>query len=363
MAKAVLIGKIDGKPGQVYYPLKLVSVPTPTPSSSEVVVRISHAALNHRDLFLRQHLYPGITFDVPLLADGCGTVVSTGSAALNARWKGNRVILTPSRGWDRAPEGPEQGATQILGGTKGVRTGTLQEYVVVDASEVEEAPEHLSGTETAALPLTGLTAWRALFTKSGNAIAGRNILVTGIGGGVALNALQFATAAGCNVYVTSGSADKLQKAKDLGATGGVSYKDEGWDKELLKLLPTDRPFLDAVIDGAGGNVLEKTVKILKHGGVIVSYGMTLGPKMPWPMSAVMKNIEIRGSTMGSRAEFGAMMDFVRTRRIRPVVSRVVQGIDNLDEIDGLFDDMKSGRQFGKLVIEIMSDDEASRSRL
>jgi D-arabinose 1-dehydrogenase-like Zn-dependent alcohol dehydrogenase len=89
--------------------------------------------------------------------------------------------------------------------------------------------------------------------------------------------------------------------------------------------------------------------------VIVSYGMTLGPKMPFLMQAVMKNIEVKGSTMGSRKEFKDMIDFVRRKEMRPVVSRTVQGIDNIEGIDSLFEDMKSGSQFGKLVIEIAKD--------
>jgi len=133
----------------------------------------------------------------------------------------------------------------------------------VPESEVEEAPEHLSDAEAAALPLTGLTAWRAFVVKSGNAVAGRNILVTGIGGGVALNALQFAVAKGCRVFVTSGSVEKIQRAREMGAVGGVNYKKGDWEKELMKLLPRDRPYLDAVIDGAGGDICARTLKILK----------------------------------------------------------------------------------------------------
>ena len=129
--------------------------------------------------------------------------------------------------------------------------------------EVEEAPDHLTDAEAAALPLTGLTAWRAFVVKSANAVAGRNILVTGIGGGVALNVLQFAVAMGCRVFVTSGSEEKIQKAKDMGAVGGVSYKKGDWEKELVKLLPRDRPFLDAVVDGAGGDICARTLKVLK----------------------------------------------------------------------------------------------------
>lgn len=129
--------------------------------------------------------------------------------------------------------------------------------------EVEEAPAHLSSAEAAALPLTGLTGWRAFVSKSGNAEKGRNILITGIGGGVALNVLQFVVAMGANGYVTSGNQEKIEKAKKMGAKGGVSYKSEGWEKELKGMLPKDRPFVDAIIDGAGGDVVSKAVKLLK----------------------------------------------------------------------------------------------------
>lgn len=133
----------------------------------------------------------------------------------------------------------------------------------MDENEVEVAPSHLSPAEAAALPLTGLTAWRAFVSKSGNAEKGRNILVTGIGGGVALNVLQFAVGMGCNVFVTSGSEEKIEKAKGMGAVGGINYKSDGWEKELKKALPKDRPFIDTIIDGAGGNVIAKATKLLK----------------------------------------------------------------------------------------------------
>lgn len=264
MPKAISIRKVDGKPGQVYYPLEHVNLPDSKPKDNEVVVKISAAALNHRDLFVRQHLYPGISFGVPLLADGCGTVVEAGSSA--HKWKGKRVILNPGTGWKDDPDGPESPkGYAILGGTKSNPLGTLGETITIDAGELEEAPSHLSSVEAAALPLTGLTAWRAVMTKSANAKPGRNILITGIGGGVALMALVFATAAGANVYVTSGDEEKIKKAKALGAAGGVSYKEKDWEKQLVQQLPKDRKLFDAIIDGAGGDIVEKAVKILKVG--------------------------------------------------------------------------------------------------
>lgn len=246
----------------MYYPLQYVDIPDQQPKDNEVVVKITGAALNHRDLFIRQHLYPAIGFGVPLLADGCGVVVSTGSSA--SQWKGKRVILNPGSGWKDDPDGPESPkGYAILGGTKVNPLGTLSETVTIDAGELEEAPKHLSSIEAAALPLTGLTAWRATMVKSNNAKPGRNILVTGIGGGVAIMALLFAVAAGANVFVTSGDEEKLKKAKALGAKGGVNYKDKDWDKKLREMLPDDRKYLDAIVDGAGADIVARGAKLLK----------------------------------------------------------------------------------------------------
>ena len=277
MPKAITVKQTEGKPGSVYYPLEYVNVPDQQPKDNEVVVKITAAALNHRDLFIRQHLYPGISFGVPLLADGCGVVVSTGSSA--SQWKGKRVILNPGSGWKDDPDGPEAPkGYAILGGTKANPLGTLSETVTIDAGELEEAPRHLSSIEAAALPLTGLTAWRATMVKSNNAKPGRNILITGIGGGVAIMALLFAVAAGCNVFVTSGDEEKINKAKALGAAGGVNYKEKDWDKKLRELLPSDRKQLDAIIDGAGADIVEKGAKLLKvsiSGILILSASLTV----------------------------------------------------------------------------------------
>lgn len=276
MPKSVSISKIDGKPGKVYYPLSLDEVPKPSPKNGEVLVQVHAAALNHRDLFIRQHLYPGTSFGVPLLADGCGTVVEVGDG-VESTWKGKRVVMNPGEGWKDSMEGPEEkGGYKILGGTKTIPNGTLQEYMVVKQSELETAPDHLSNVEAAAVPLTGLTAWRAVMVKCGehNIGPGKNVLVTGIGGGVALMALEFARAAGANVYVTSSSQEKLEKAKQLGAKGGVSYKEKDWDKKLLGMLTTQNKTFDAIVDGAGADIVEKGSRLLKVSRVFPVITMT-----------------------------------------------------------------------------------------
>ncbi|RTE84564.1 hypothetical protein BHE90_000877 [Fusarium euwallaceae] len=352
MPRVLHLGKAEGKPGQVYYPLQLRETEKPVPGENEVLVRLKAAALNHRDLFVRQHQYPAISLDHPMLSDGYGVITELGRGVSNNSLLGENVLLTPMRGWISDPAGPEDRTKwSITGSTRLYDVGTAQDYVCVHQDEVVPAPKHLSAVEGAALPLVGLTAWRALTTKA--AIQpGQNVLITGIGGGVALSALQFSVAMGVNVFVTSGSQEKLDRARDLGAKGGTIYKAEEWEADIRQQLPSSRPFFDAVIDGAGGDIVSKAVRLLKPGGVIVQYGMTVSPKMSWTMPAVLLNAELKGTTMGSRQEFRDMVAFVDRMGIRPVISRTVQGLSNLREIDGLFEDMKAGRQMGKLVIEI-----------
>lgn len=325
-----------------------------------MLVRLKAAALNHRDLFVRRHQYPAISLENPMLSDGYGTITELGSNVSNTSLLGQNVLLTPMRGWKSDPAGPEDlSQWSITGSTRLNDVGTAQDYICVQQDEVVLAPRHLSAVEGAALPLVGLTAWRALTTKA-RVQPGQNILITGIGGGVAITALQFAVALGVNVYVTSGSWEKLGKVIEMGAKGSAIYKDEKWEINILEQLPPSRPFIDTIIDGSGGDVIKKAVRLMKPGGVIVQYGMTISPQMSWNMMAVLMNAELKGTTMGSRQEFKDMVNFVDQKEIRPVISRTVKSLSDLEGIDSLFADMKAGSQMGKLVIEI---DVGSASRI
>jgi NADPH:quinone reductase-like Zn-dependent oxidoreductase len=183
----------------------------------------------------------------------------------------------------------------------------------IPITEVEECPSFLSDEEAAAVPVAALTAWRATFIKA-EVKPGDQVLITGIGGGVALFCLQLAVAYGAKVYVTSSNEQKLSRAKQLGAIGGVNYKDPKWINQLLEMLPADRPSLDSIIDSAGGEIVTESLRLLGFGGIISSYGMTLGPKIMFPMQAVMRNIEVSYS----------LVDF----KLKLLILCVVQGFDD-----------------------------------
>ncbi|KIV96765.1 hypothetical protein PV10_00586 [Exophiala mesophila] len=360
-SKALVMRHIPGKKGEVYYPIEVATLKVPKPQGTQLLVRISAAALNHRDLFLRHDLYPKPQFGMAMGSDGVGVVVDMGPQA-SGLWMRQRVIINPGQGWVSHPEAPESPEGYLTLGASPAGTGTLQQYMLVDEADVVMAPEHLSDAEAAAIPAAGLTAWRGLMARSQNAVPGRNILVPGIGGGVALYVLRFAVALGCRVYVTSSSSEKLRRAKELGAAGGVLYTEPDWESKLLALLPAERKTFDAIIDGAGGEIVKSGVKLLRNNGVIVSYGMTVSPTMPYTMKALVRNIQLVGTTMGSRKEFHDMMQFIRTHKIHSNVSTVVQGltVEKADELEELFRILAKGSQFGKLVVQIWQDGRESR---
>ena len=199
--------------------VELANVEVPSAEAGQVIVRLEAAALNHRDEWMRMKLYPAIVYDSVLGADGAGVVHAVG-AGVDRSLLGTRVIIDSACEWGDSERAPTY-SFSILGCLP--RPGTLTEYIAVPASQVFPAPAHLSVEQAAALPLAGLTAFRATIVK-GQVAPGQRVLITGIGGGVALFCLQFALAAGADVYVTSGSDEKIARAMQLGAKGGVNYK-------------------------------------------------------------------------------------------------------------------------------------------
>jgi NADPH:quinone reductase-like Zn-dependent oxidoreductase len=206
-------------------------------------------------------------------------------------------------------------------------------------------PHHLSWQQAAALPLAGLTAWRALFSRA-QLTGGERVLVTGVGGGAALFALQFATAAGAEVWVTSSVPEKLARAQALGAAGGVNYLDGDWPAQLQKKAGG---LFDVIIDSAGGEGFGKLIELTKPGGRIAFFGATAGNPPGLDLrKCFFRQISILGTTMGSPGDFHGLMQFVEMHHLVPVVDRVFP----LAETEAALRHMEAAAQFGKIGLEI-----------
>src|ERR1035437_4965519 len=201
--------------------IAVVEVPDPSPAPGEAVVAIRAGALNHRDVWIKLGQYAGLKWPCIPGSDGAGVVAAVGDG-VDAEWVGREVIINPGLNWG-ASEHAQRSQFNILGLPC---DGTLAEKVSVPAGQLTPKPAHLSWEEAAALPLAGLTAYRAIFPRA-QLHAGERVLITGIGGGVALLALQFAVAHGAEVWVTSSSTDKISRAVALGARGGFDYTQPG----------------------------------------------------------------------------------------------------------------------------------------
>ncbi|RKP04604.1 hypothetical protein THASP1DRAFT_33612, partial [Thamnocephalis sphaerospora] len=222
--------------------------------------------------------------------------------------------------------------------------GTFAEYIAVPAKDVFPAPAHLSTDEAAALPLAGLTAYRAVVTK-GEVRSGDRVLITGIGGGVALAAMRFCLALGAECYVTSSSEGKFQRAVAFGAKAGVNYRAPDYLDQLKRTISGP---IDVIVDGAGG-AFGPLCRLLRPQSRIVCYGGTASGDMSINMVGVLKNVELRGSTMGSRREFADMLRLVDEKKVRVDVDRTIAGLASAEDA---FEAMRSGDQFGKQVIRI-----------
>ena len=332
-------------------PLALVDVPDLTPNAGEVVISIKAAALNHRDVFIQQGLYPGIALPAILGSDGAGVVLAVGEG-VDPVWLRREVVINPSLNWGNNPAMNSLAFT-ILGMPQ---PGTFAEQVAVPVANVYAKPPHLSFSEAAALPLAGLTAWRALMSRAGlSAQRPERVLITGVGGGAALFALQFAVAAGAEVWVTSGSAEKLAKAQELGAKGGVNYKEADWHKTLLKEAARGNAalakagYFDVIIDSAAGPDFAKLTQVVAPAARIAIFGGTSGKITDVQPSVVFfKQLSIFGTTMGNDAEFAAMLQFVEQHQLVPVVDSVRP----LTDAQQAFDRMNAGQQLGKLVLSV-----------
>ncbi len=335
--KAMVLHELGGPDS-----LSFEDAPDPEPGSGETVVRLRAAALNRRDVFVTRGQYPGAkpeALPVILGSDGSGEVVARGDGAAGPD-EGTEVVVNPALYWGDDPQKPGK-EYRILGLPD---DGTFAQLVKVPAENVFPKPSHLSHEEAAAIPLGALTAYRALVTRGG-VKEGETIVVPGIGSGVATFVVQLAVGLGARVFVTSGSDEKIEKAKELGAEGGVNYNSEDWSRELKSMTGG----VDLSVDHVGGEAFDAMVSLAKPGSRIVTYGATAGPKVTVVMPRIfLKHLTVLGTAMGTNEEFGAMLDLYAEHGLRPTINESFP----LQGVAAAMERTEEGAGMGKIVLDV-----------
>jgi NADPH:quinone reductase-like Zn-dependent oxidoreductase len=327
--------------------LTLTERDEPKPNANEVAVKIHAASLNYRDLMMVKGTYnPKLKTPLIPLSDGAGEVVAVGENV--AKWQiGDRVSPTFMQGWLEGDIDYKKARTTLGGDID----GCLAEYRVFDENGLVRIPDHLSYEEASTLPCAALTAYHALFV-SGLLKAEETILLQGTGG-VSIFALQFASVYGSRTIVTSSSDEKLQRAKELGATDLINYtKTPDWDQSVLDL--TDKRGVDHVIEVGGAGTFQKSLRAVRMGGHIAAIGaLTGGTNEISPASIFMKSIKVHGIFVGSRQMFEQMNKLLCFHNhLKPVIDKVF----GFEEAPEAFKYMESGAHFGKIVLRIGSND-------
>jgi NADPH:quinone reductase-like Zn-dependent oxidoreductase len=309
--------------------LRAQTVPDPAKGPGRVLVNLEAAALNWHDVLVRRGQYGSPLPHVPG-ADGAGRRADTGE----------RVIILPSLSWGGREAAPG-GDWEILGDHC---WGTYAELVSVPADCVLPWPAGLDARQAAALPLTGLTVYRALFTR-GRLAPGESLLVLGASGGVATMAVSLAAAAGARVFVTSASPAKIAAARELGAAGGVDHAQDGWTAAARELTPGGQGF-DLVLDSVGR--WAESVACLRPGGRCVVLGASAGDRAVLDVRPFyFGQYELIGTTMGSRADMAGLLSFLGSH---PVPPPVIDRAFPLAEAAAAHERMESGEAFGKIVL-------------
>lgn len=332
--KALMLTRTDG-PGSV----ELHEIAKPSPAAGEVRVALRAASLNYRELWISRGQYPGMKLPSGLGADGAGVIDAVGDG-VDAANTGREVVLYPGLGWGDNPNYPSK--QFALYGMP--LPGTLAQYICVPLSNAFDKPAALSFEEAACLPTAGLTAWRAISVKARLA-AGEHVLITGIGGGVATSACAFALASGAKVFVTSSCEEKIRRAEQLGASGGVVYTQEKWGKALAKLSGG----VDVVIDGAPAHSLSQYIRALNMGARVVIYGSTGGVDAQFSTPDLfLRHATLLGTAMGTLNDFSTMLAFVAKRQLRPVIDQRFP----LDRARDALLSLEGNHGMGKIVVTI-----------
>ncbi|MGH7796635.1 MAG: zinc-binding dehydrogenase [Candidatus Binatia bacterium] len=316
-------------------------------SPKDAIVKLAASALNHIDIWVRMGA-TGMEIPMPhiLGADGAGVVVEVGSEVKNVK-AGDKVCLYCFTGCGECEFClSDRDFMCIRVRSLGERLdGTYAEYVKVAPENCFLIPSYMTFDEGAAFPLVFVTVWRMLVTNA-RLQRGESLLIIGIGGGVASAALQVATRMGARVIVTSGSDEKLERAKALGSDHGINHRRQNFAEEV-KIL-TDNRGVDVVLDSVAGEVWQKSLASLTHGGRLVTCGATAGGEPNDDLNTmVSKELKVYGSTLGSREDFRQLLNFLDVTQIHPIIDRTFP----LKEAAAAQQRMEEARQFGKILLQ------------
>ncbi len=323
-------------------------LPQPEPARDEVLINVRAVALNRLDIFVREGL-PGLKLSMPFVlgSDVAGVIARVGAEVEG--WRvGQRVAINPGW-WDGTCEFCQRGEHSLCTNFKifGEHLpGGYAEFTCVPARNVIAIPDDFSFEEAAAAPLAFQTAWRALITR-GRLRAGEDVLILGAGSGVSSAAIQVAKHAGARVFATSHSDEKLARARELGADETINYATQEWEKEAWRR--TNKRGVDVVVDSVGEATWLKSIRALRKGGRLITYGATSGPNPQEEIRQIFwKQIDIIGTTMSNRGEFIDVMKLVFRRELKPVVDIVLP----LEKAREAHERLAKNEQFGKIILRV-----------
>jgi NADPH:quinone reductase-like Zn-dependent oxidoreductase len=328
LVKAVRIHE-DGGPEVLSYE----DVPDPVPGTGEVLVSLRAAGLNHLDIWVRKGL-PSVPKPRTLGADGSGVVAALGEGVTGFA-EGERVVVNPGIAHDDR--------ITVIGEHT---DGTYCELKAIPAAQLYPLVDSLSFEEGAAFPLVFETAYRMLVTKAA-VQSGEWVLIWGIGGGVALAAFEICLALGARTIVTSGSAEKLERARELGADVTVDHR-EG-DVVAAVKESTEGRGADVVVETVGEATWERSLAAAAYEGRVVVCGATSGHSPPARLYRLWwKQLVLYGSTMGMPSDFEGAYELIRAGKARVHVDSVFP----LAEAAKAHERLEAGAQFGKVVLRI-----------
>jgi len=326
--------------------LRYEDVADPKPGRGEVVIEVKATSINHIDIFLRRGM-PGVKVPLPKIAgsDAAGVTREIGPDVADLA-AGQRVVINPGISCGRCEFCSAGYGSQCVSYTMvGEHSdGAYAQLLKVPAHIVVPLPDSFPFEEAAAASLVFLTAWSMMISK-GNIRPGEDVLILGAGAGVGTAAIQLAKMAGCRVFATASSDEKLERARQLGADVLINYKNEEFDKKIREL--TNKRGVDVVVDYIGADTWVRSLRSARRGGRVLTCGATTGFAPQTDLRQIFfRQVQVIGSTMGSHREYMDVMKCVFRGQLKPVIDRVLP----LAEAAKGHELIENRSVFGKIVL-------------